>query len=794
MLRDDLIRPSSQQQKDKQQGAGGQPAAKRPRRDAGDAAEATMSSEDIQARVAAVASHCLGHLLEHLRRGKTGELWEALLREVQKRAAAASAGDAESRGAARVVSLLAQSVGHRRGSRVEDYGPLVQMASALVTNPAFERSARASASPDEEEEEEILEAAPGVLVMLRATFSGEVLRFVACLVEGHSKEVGASKGIASLDKAAPAWGPAFALPGPAEVLPFMRRLLSHSETARETARVFGPHIMAAGLRLLQGEASQTEGLVLPLLLDLCRILRPDPFELPPAGAQHVPVLMSCRGSPTGLTKWVTARTEALVRQQGGGDLALLWCCVQLLPYAASDWGLCAGLAAAATAAVSELEGDAALVVLGESMRVQTSATKLSSPKGLEDLADSHVNLLRHHPGSMHVVVGAAAGLEALRQLPGSGGKGRVLAESQLVGLLPLFQDRLSSPAQSLRQAVLRLLCAFDQPLESVGEAPSGQAEALAPPAAKAGPKASKNPCSALRDLLTIESAACTMENGRRAAMLLTNLKVGFEYRKVPEVLIAATVHALLGLLAVRFSVLWAPAVEALGAALEFNSEVAWPIVFRYLMAVQSEFLGGSLRAFDAEEARKAVELRAAPGQLPASVVERFALAQRAASVEAGGGCTDTSTRLGSVLKAMAKAPGSVFEKRAKDWMPLALEYMTPTGFDSPAKGNGEEEEDQDNSEDEEGGTGRKARVGKRRRSEAEERAGGVASTSAPVQPQQQRVGGRQWRLQLRAWLEFLSTMGGIKSLFRSNELQVHIGRLLLDTDTAVQQAAIKCLK
>ena len=44
--------------------------------------------------------------------------------------------------------------------------------------------------------------------------------------------------------------------------------------------------------------------------------------------------------------------------------------------------------------------------------------------------------------------------------------------------------------------------------------------------------------------------------------------------------------------ACRFSLLWAPAAEALGMALKQHSDIAWPLIISALARTQTELLAG----------------------------------------------------------------------------------------------------------------------------------------------------------------------------------------------------------
>ncbi len=123
---------------------------------------------------------------------------------------------------------------------------------------------------------------------------------------------------------------------------------------------------------------------------------------------------------------------------------------------------------------------------------------------------------------------------------------------------------------------------------------------------------------------------CTLENGRAAANMLSGLKTSLEFGQVPAIQIRPVICALLGMLhircepnltrralhadtllywkacffcfqcawyerildACRFSLLWAPAAEALGMALKQHPDIAWPLMFSALARTQTELLAG----------------------------------------------------------------------------------------------------------------------------------------------------------------------------------------------------------
>lgn len=176
--------------------------------------QAAPTQEALRARATAVACVALDRILSHLRRGKAGELWAALLKEANTRldvldqalaaapsdaaaaapggtsvagqksgkrvklaAAAGQTGSSASMGtesvaaaaaaAARAIALVAQAVHYYRGSRVEDYGKLQPLIGRLmrvtdawaVTAPAVTVTA-VSQPPTQEEAEQPTTSAP----------------------------------------------------------------------------------------------------------------------------------------------------------------------------------------------------------------------------------------------------------------------------------------------------------------------------------------------------------------------------------------------------------------------------------------------------------------------------------------------------------------------------------------------------------------------------------------------------------------------------------------------------------
>ena len=274
-----------------------------------------LTPEQIQGRVAAVASVCIEQLAEHTRRGKAGELWDLLLPETHSRldrlvaaqqaaqqaqqaqqaeggsgtakkaarkgakagskrnaadAAVASlsgsAGEelaAATASAARGVALLSQLLEHGRGCRVDDYEPLFQLAARLV-KPEFVNSSSGSrgSSSSSSGGAAAAEAAPveplprGASAVfsdfLHPSLSAQVLRLLLALTLSHAKVAGASLGPASIGRAAPQWAPVFQRAPARELLPFIRSLISYPG-GYDVARFFSQQMLGTlGRCLLAG--------------------------------------------------------------------------------------------------------------------------------------------------------------------------------------------------------------------------------------------------------------------------------------------------------------------------------------------------------------------------------------------------------------------------------------------------------------------------------------------------------------------------------------------------------------
>ncbi|KAG2487780.1 hypothetical protein HYH03_013624 [Edaphochlamys debaryana] len=251
------------------------------------------SREQLRARAAAVARVTLDRLLDHLRRGRGGELWSALLGETTSRlrsfeSSAAGSGSgsgvlsaeaaAAGRSLGRILLLLAQSVSYFRGSRVDDYAPLFDLMARLmqpaVWIPTAGRTAGTAGSqqPGVASPGSVAEAghpSPGsssdgghshhqngeespdgeAADLVHVSLSYAVLDLARSIIHSHVRQAGASEGPAALSKCPAAWAPAFGRPPASEVLPFVKSLMVYPSNA-DIARIFGAPMMGCLGRIL----------------------------------------------------------------------------------------------------------------------------------------------------------------------------------------------------------------------------------------------------------------------------------------------------------------------------------------------------------------------------------------------------------------------------------------------------------------------------------------------------------------------------------------------------------------
>lgn len=94
----------------------------------------------------------------------------------------------------------------------------------------------------------------------------------------------------------------------------------------------------------------------------------------------------------------------------------------------------------------------------------------------------------------------------------------------------------------------------------------------------------------VQQLLSVEAAPLALENCRQSNLVVTHIKVDVSAGRIPGAYAVPLVHAMVGVLRNRFSVLWDPAMECLAALVDTAGATSWDVVTAYLQDFQEEFL------------------------------------------------------------------------------------------------------------------------------------------------------------------------------------------------------------
>jgi len=822
------------------------------------AARSTLSRETISARIAAVAAQCLDRLLNHVRRGPAVlPLWEVVQTEVMSRVEAIlEATDDEYQeddeeytfkrcSAARSIGLLARMIEYRRGSRVETYAPLFAVATKLVSEKVLcggdnkasldspdsnskktsrnKNSKNGSKDRDAEEieeepfqkTEEAKSQQSAYSEFLHPSLSSQILRYLQSLVYSHCKIVSASEGPVAIQRVAPLWSGVFVRAPRLEVLHFVRALITPPAGA-DVSRCFAPHMLAAvGRSLLAGEYPEV---CWPLLMDLCDVLggASDSVILssfnPGNGAVVVPLILTA-GSGIGhkLSKFIctTVSSYKYLEKERKKDreraLQVTWAALHCLPHAVAKSSQAAEHIAALLASTSAALKKAAsisststedesenVLMLHCAARAAAAAVIGSSQAGNEEeqqvFIQDALKLVEAYPQHYHAVYAAAETLQRAAAKNSEDMSTNELSSEAMLKLAPLLAANLAHQSASLRVATLRVLCSFRQP-DSLPSSDDKETEAAGGKAATTLPVS-----DALPQLLSVHSRELGADGGRPAIVSLGRVKTHLEFHHVPETLIPLVVRSLLGVLHIRFAPLWPAAGAALSMALDVYPSLAWPLIFEHLSSAQTAFLSGDYYTRPREEERTSPQYSAHNNSNESSsnfeigevVLEaRFASARVKGSSESTGGSTDAAAQLTHILRALTTSNNNILEGKSKEWVALFLSFSSAKSPDGVGLQEEAEEEEADD-EDEEQTSGVAVM----------ELDGDITTTSQQEHQQQQLsvVSPRAWRGALKEWLAMLSSLKGIRGIYKAAHIQRAVALNCLDVDPAVQQAALKCLK
>jgi hypothetical protein len=308
----------------------------------------------------------------------------------------------------------------------------------------------------------------------------------------------------------------------------------------------------------------------------------------------------------------------------------------------------------------------------------------------------------------------------------------------------------------------------------------------------------------------------SLDTGRHAAVAIGKVQRQLAARLVPVQLAVAATRCLVGCIHTPFALLYDPCMEALAAVLDAYPTDSWPVVLEALQAAQAQALAGGQdtvndeeeeeeeeeetgrearsrrghgsNRVDGEEEEEA-EAEAAeeeeededdPDRLP-TATQRLARLSRVDER-----CTDVPTRLGLLLRALAKAKGGgggSIDQRVTALVPMFLTYAT-------LEAGEEEEEDVED----ESMYAEQAKLERSTRGSSANKAAATTPVVGDCEGRRVRAGGRQWRIGLRAWLAVVARLTTLKGHNAASTVRRVLETLLGDVDPGVQRLALAALK
>eukprot|EP00850_Spirogloea_muscicola_P021570 SM000254S08796 [mRNA] locus=s254:122773:139016:- [translate_table: standard] len=745
--------------------------------------KSTLSREGSKSQdvAALVVAETLDLLCQHVHRKMSSPIWQALLDELHgslppnaEHEPIAGSGDRAGSGApeqaaettswskhaARVLFVLNRALEHHRGSRVDDYGPLFQLAETLM------RPLILSLSEDTLQADILINAGP--LAPLRkpresaSHFIMQSLRLLLALINSHTQVAGASIGRAAIVKAAPSWSRAFTIPDCSIMIPILGSLVQADATV---VQLFSSPLLSYLDRHMLTHPTE----LLPLLLDVCLKLEPLPAK-PALLVSHEKAQGSrlaafvtglLRASATSLTDHGADEVVNNVAEDGqlwlGQEPAIIWTALQCLPYAIENERegreLCAQLIAGLEKRMAEDEKNADLraweghpgetgssgqrlwhCLLGVAASAHSKLQNYTSLEELQALLPWYLELAKRHRGSAAVLLAVAAFLDYhstwMLRLDSPQSQAHLLDLLEGFGMMQSLHSNLASPDRELRVASLKVLRLLEG-ARSAASTHSPQSPTL------------KEEPTIVRRLLAIEEAPLQLDSARRSCTLISHLeKQACNSMARPEH-VAILASSMIGVLQIPFAVLWEAASDCLSGLLRLHTQRAWPIVIQHLQAVQDRFLQW-LKERESTHVRGSMDDEAAP----LDVWRRFHDAWTQRNLP-----TDPGTTLGLLLKTLQNVP-SLAEGRSRTLIPLFLAY---NGNDSgPSEW--------------------------------------LQKGAQPPSLGPQTGGVKAWREPLKEWLTLLRTMKNARAFFCGPQVKgLLLTRHLPDCNPVVQQLALECL-
>jgi U3 small nucleolar RNA-associated protein 20 len=617
----------------------------------------------------AVAAVAFERLWQHTRRGSTQVLWQLLLEVNERRLAAAStaataataAGPAAAAGASKTpartrrqqqqqaeaeqstqqqqqqqqegsaqhqddqavavstaaygVLLLAQGVHYFRGSRVEDYGPLIKTVDRLVN--LLQQSPAAAPTAADGQQQPLLqlqwrqqhggEITWSVEDLAGLTLSHSTLQLILGVTLGHTKEVGASQGLGFIKGPCSRWSRVLSLAAvpQQELVGFTQGLVMAPGNASIT-ELFAPQLLGAlGQLLLAAVGDGSSGsssngderkayaadCALAGLLEVCALLQPDAAF----GSSSLPLLLTAHPGGADLAAAVAAMAAscsssvAAIGSSSSSKQQLLqgWAALQLLPHAAvrleQAVEVCSSVLIAATAAISHLQAAAGSsgssdtgVTVGELLQLRGMVLQMLAvllpavaPQQLPQLAADVLHWLlqqqQGQPLDFATISSAAQVFEALRARVDQGVAG-FSSSSDAAADLASAQERLVvDKLPGVIDVTLTSLTAPQQELRAAAlrllccfDQPSFTIPQQQQEQQDSGAKAAHERaafegmrCDVLCVLRDMHTQPCSIQAGRTWSVALDRITNHLEYGRVPLLLQPAAVGGLLGVLHIR---------------------------------------------------------------------------------------------------------------------------------------------------------------------------------------------------------------------------------------------------
>ena len=241
-----------------------------------------------------------------------------------------------------------------------------------------------------------------------------------------------------------------------------------------------------------------------------------------------------------------------------------------------------------------------------------------------------------------------------------------LSTDALRAALKHFQPNLSCPDQSLRLATLNFLCSFEPlPCPPPSDSRKRRKALDGSVVREEGEEGEGEACMVLQQLRDLEAAPPSLESARQTCGSLARLQVAAGGGTLPGEVVQAVLQCMLGLLHVKFQLIWDAALACLAALVEKQVGEGWPIVAQQLREWQNEFLeGGGVGVKN--EGRQ--EEEGGDGDLDTHF---------RALVTPSQPCTGAGTRLVLLLQGLLKMPQTA-AGRTRDLVPLFLAFTGQT--------------------------------------------------------------------------------------------------------------------